>query len=87
MAVFTRDSKNNRARSYKYLERSIKLPVQSLTSAKVVPEEVVKESEDIDVQSEATTQSQETKLVLGANIFIPNIWLPDKLYRYLRKYS
>ena len=32
-----------------------------------------------------TTQSQEVTLILGAGISIPHIWLPDKLYRFLKK--
>lgn len=32
-----------------------------------------------------TTQGQEVKLILGSGISIPNIWLPDRLYRFLKK--
>jgi len=67
----------------KFLERSIKLPANT----GVAPDDNLQtqENEEADDQQVATTQSQETKLVLGANIFIPNMWLPDKLYRYLKK--
>ncbi len=71
----------------KYLEHCIKLPAKFPTNTKITPEENFKtyKNEEVDDQPVATTQNQETKLVLGANIFIPNIWLPDKLYRYLKK--
>lgn len=32
-----------------------------------------------------TTQGQEVKLTLGAQIFIPTAWLPDRVYRFLKK--
>lgn len=66
-----------------FLERSTKL----LVNTGVTPGDNLKtqENEEIDDQPVATTQNQETKLVLGANIFIPNIWLPNKLYHYLKK--
>jgi len=71
----------------KYLERSTRLPTSLATAANTSPDKniEVQEDEATDVQPVVTTQGQETKLVLGANIFIPNIWLPDKLYRHLKK--
>lgn len=33
----------------------------------------------------STTQGQQVKLILDSAIFIPNPWLPDKLYRFLKK--
>lgn len=40
------------------------------------------ETDDVPI---ATTQGLQTKLILGSTIFIPFVWLPDKLYRYLKK--
>ena len=70
-----------------FLEHCIKLPAKLSANTDVSPDENIKthENEEVDDQIVVTTQSQETKLVLGANIFIHNIWLPDKLYRYLKK--
>ena len=70
-----------------FLEFYIKLPAKLPTNTDTTPEENLKtrENEGANDQPVATTQDQKTKLVLGANIFIPNIWLPDKLYRYLKK--
>lgn len=66
-----------------FLKRSIEIPVN--TGETTDNNLKTQENKEGDDQRVATTQSQETKLVLGANIFIPNIWLPDKLYRYLKK--
>ncbi|PIV08202.1 hypothetical protein COS52_03995, partial [Candidatus Roizmanbacteria bacterium CG03_land_8_20_14_0_80_39_12] len=41
--------------------------------------------EELDTAPVTTTQDQETKLILGSNIYIPNLFLPDKLYKYLKK--
>lgn len=42
--------------------------------------------ENLDVEIVVpTTHGQEVKLMLGSGISIPNIWLPDKLYRFLKK--
>ena len=42
--------------------------------------------EDFDIEIVVpTTQGQKVKLILGAGTSIPNIWLPDKLYRFLKK--
>lgn len=49
-------------------------------------EQLQSTEEDLDVEIVVpTTQGQEVKLILGAGISIPNIWLPDKLYRFLKK--
>jgi len=43
-------------------------------------------ADEIETDEKVTTsQGQETKLVLSSSIFIPNVWLPDKLYRYLKQ--
>lgn len=72
----------------RYLQQGIK----SLTKPKKEKEqklEVKNQADTIDEELDtvhgATTQSQETKLVLGSNIYIPNLFLPDKLYKYLKK--
>lgn len=70
-----------------FLEHSIKLPIRRPANTVILSDENLntQENEEVNDRQVVTTQSQETKLVLGANIFIPNIWLPDKLYRYLKK--
>jgi len=70
-----------------YLQHCIKLPVKIRENAGLIPNENInsqtdEEPDDLPV---ITTQNQETKLILRSNIFIPNIWLPDKIYRYLKR--
>ncbi|HCM37089.1 MAG: Type III restriction enzyme, res subunit [Candidatus Gottesmanbacteria bacterium GW2011_GWB1_43_11] len=43
--------------------------------------QTIEESNETQV---VTTQGQQTKLILGSQIFIPNIYLPDKLHRFLK---
>lgn len=70
-----------------YLQHCIKLPVKIQENMSLIPNENTnnqtdEEPDDLPV---ITTQNQETKLILRSNIFIPNLWLPDKIYRYLKK--
>ena len=71
----------------RFLENGLKQPIKLTKKTNILPDENpdTDENEDVDDPQIITTQGQETKLVLGANIFIPNIWLPDKLYCYLKK--
>ena len=71
-----------------YLQQGIKLPVKPQKEKEQNSEEKIQDNaidEELDTAPVATTQDQETKLVLGANIYIPNLFLPDKLYKYLKK--
>jgi len=72
----------------RYLQQGIKLsikPQKEKEQKLEVKNQADTIDEDLDATQVATTQGQETKLVLGSNIYIPNIFLPDKLYKYLRK--
>ncbi len=70
-----------------FLEPSLFFPQTSSTSEKVAPKEQLQSTEEnLDVEIVVpTTQGKEVKLTLGAGISIPNIWLPDKLHRFLKK--
>lgn len=70
-----------------FLESSSFSPQTSSTSKKVALKEQLQSTEEnLDVEIVVpTTQGKEVKLTLGAGISIPNIWLPDKLYRFLKK--
>ena len=79
--------KSELAQIKNFLESSLAFQQTSSESKKTTSKDQLQSSEE---NSEVeiivpTTQGQEVKLILGAGIFIPNIWLPDKLYRYLKK--
>jgi len=72
----------------RYLQQGIKLPVKSQKENEQkleIRKQADTIDEELDATQIATTQGQETKLVLRSNIYIPNIFLPDKLCKYLRK--
>jgi len=71
-----------------YLQQGIKLPVKPQKEKEQNSEEKIQDNaidEELDTAPVTTTQDQETKLILGSNIYIPNLFLPDKLYKYLKK--
>ncbi|MFA6518116.1 MAG: DEAD/DEAH box helicase family protein [Candidatus Shapirobacteria bacterium] len=56
-----------------------------LSSNKTIDDLPNQPDENVEELPVTTTQNQETKLILGSNIFIPSTHLPDKLYKYLKK--
>lgn len=70
-----------------FLDSSLVFPQTPSTSEKVASKDQLQNiEEDSDKEIVVpTTQGQEVKLILGAGISILNIWLPDKLYRFLKK--
>lgn len=70
-----------------FLDSSLAFPQTPSTSEKVASKDQLQNiEEDSDKEIVVpTTQGQEVKLILSAGISIPNIWLPDKLYRFLKK--
>ena len=69
------------------LESSLVFQQTPSESKKTTSEDQLQSTEeDFDIEIVVTTtQGQEVKLILGAGISIPNIWLPDKLYRFFKK--
>lgn len=75
------------AQAKNFLNTSLAFPQTPSTSEKVASKDQLQNIEE-DPDKEIvvpTTQGQEVKVILGAGISIPNIWLPDKLYRFLKK--
>lgn len=74
---------------WQYLQSVKKITIDQIDKyLDITAKLVVEGKQDTEAEEEPnvpTTQGQETQLTLGANIFIPNIYLPDKLYRYLKK--
>lgn len=70
-----------------FLDSSLAFPQTPSKLEKVDSKNQLKNAEeDLDVEIVVpSTQGQEVKLIFGAGISIPNIWLPDKLYRFLKK--
>lgn len=72
----------------RYVQQCARLPVKPQKEKEQKTEKHIQNSvidKELDTTQVATTQSQETKLVLGASIYIPNLFLPDKLYKYLKR--
>lgn len=72
----------------RYLQQGIKLSNRPKKEKEQKLEERIQDNaadEELDTAQVVTTQSLETKLILGSSIFIPNIMLPDKLYKYLKR--
>src|SRR3990167_6767819 len=71
----------------KFLESSLAFQQTSSESKKTTSKDQLQSTEEVSEVEiiVPTTQGRDVKLTLGAGIFIPNIWLPDKLYRYLKK--